>query len=111
MAAIIVLFHIVPLLAVMTGMSFELMSILFMIVNPMAVFIICGMFGVKQGFTMKLPLFTAVVFAPSVIMYYMEIATPEDVVNVVRTTLIYTIVYFIFAVISDALGAFVKKML
>lgn len=111
MAAFIALFHIVPLATVFTSSSFELMSILFMIVNPMIVFILSAVFGVKQGFSWKLPLFVAGVFAPSVIMYYMDFNTPEDIINAVRTILIYAIVYFIFSFIANIIGAVIKRWL
>ena len=111
MAAFIVLFHIVPLITVFTHSSFELMAVLFMIVNPMAIFILSAIFGVKQGFTWKLPLFVAGVFAPSVIMYYKDFNTPEDIINAVRTILIYSIVYFIFSLISEALGGLIRRWL
>lgn len=111
MAAIIALFHIVPLLTVFSGSPFELMAVLFMIVNPMAVFILCAVFGVKQGFSWKLPLFVAGVFVPSVFMYYMDYTSPADLVNAVRTALIYGIVYLIFAFIAVAVGALIRRWL
>jgi hypothetical protein len=111
MAAFIVLFHIVPLMTVFTKSSFELMSVLFMIVNPMAVFILSMFFGIKQGFSWKLPLFAALVFAPSVIMYYTDMQTPENIIQAVRTTVIFMIVYLIFSFIACAIGALIKRWL
>lgn len=111
MAAIIVLFHILPLMAAICGMTDELMPILLMLVNPMIVFIVCAVFGTKQGFTWKMPLFCAVVFLPSVMMYYMDFNAVEDLMYTVQTTLIYTIVYFVFSLIATAAGGLFKKWL
>ncbi len=111
MAAIIALFHIVPLIAVMGNSALSLMPVLCMIVNPMIIFIVCIVFGVKQGFTWKMPLFVAVVFAPSVFMYYMDMQTPEDMMYAIQTTLIFIIVYFIFSLIATAVGALFRKWL
>ena len=111
MATIIALFHIVPLVAVMGNVALSMMPVLCMIVNPMVIFIVCVVFGVKQGFTWKMPLFVAVVFAPSVFMYYMDMQTPEDMMYAIQTTLIFMIVYFIFSLIATAVGGLFKKWL
>lgn len=111
MATLIALFHILPLITAIAGISNELMPILLMMLNPMIVFIVCIVFGVKQGFTWKMPFFTAIVFAPSVMMYYMDFKTPEDIMYTVQTTLIYTIVYFIFSLIATFAGGIFKKWL
>lgn len=110
-ATLIALFHIIPLISAIAGVSDELMPILLMLLNPMIIFIVCIIFGAKQGFTWKMPLFTAIIFAPSVMMYYMDFNTPDDIMYTIQTTLIYTIVYFIFSLIATAAGGIFKRWL
>lgn len=112
MISIIILFHIVPLICVFLGEYGDaILASLLMLINPFAIFIINLVFGLKQGFSWKLPLFTIAIFAPSIIMYYNSITTPEEITQAIMTTVIFIIVYFIFSLIAMWIGKWLKKYL
>jgi hypothetical protein len=109
----LVAFHIVPLLFLMIKMDMISvgMMILLMTLNPLYVVIIGLVRGWRRGFGWKLPLLTGVIFAPSPLMYYMPLGTPEELMSAVMTAIIFTLVYWIFSFGATALGAGIRRAL
>lgn len=107
----LVAFHIVPLLFLMIKMDMISvgMMILLMTLNPLYVVIIGLVRGWRRGFGWKLPLLTGVIFAPSVLMYYMPLTTPEELMSAIMTAAIFTLVYWVFAFGATAIGAGLRR--
>lgn len=108
----LIAFHIVPLMFIIMGMEMlYAMPMMLMTANPVFVVIVSLIYGMRQGFTWKFPVFTAVIFAPSIIMYYMPLTTSEEIMYAILSTTIYTLVYLIFSFIAIAVGGWLKKYL
>ena len=101
--ATIIMFHIVPLVFVMMGENGQLLLLQFflMMLNPMFIY------GIKQGFNFKFPLFMAIISMVSIPMYYQF----DAAANMMMTTIIMCIVYAIFSFAATVIGAFVKRLL
>lgn len=107
--ATIIMFHIVPLVFVMMGENGQLLLLQFflMMLNPMFIALSGLIYGIKQGFNFRFPLFMAIIAMVSIPMYY-QFETAE---YVVMTATIMCIVYTIFSFVATIIGAFVKKLL
>lgn len=106
--ATIIMFHIVPLVFVMMGENGQLLLLQFflMMLNPMFIALSGLIYGIKQGFIFKFPLF----------MYYLNGTIPmyyqfDAAANMMMTTIIMCIVYAIFSFAATVIGAFVKRLL
>ena len=102
--ATIIMFHIVPLVFVMMGENGQLLLLQFflMMLNPMFIALSGLIYGIKQGFNFKFPLFMV-----SIPMYYQF----DAAANMMMTTIIMCIVYAIFSFAATVIGAFVKRLL
>lgn len=106
-------FHLVPLLFLMIRVDMAVigMAMLLMTLNPLYVVIIGLVYGWRKGFGWKFALLTGVIFAPSVMMYYLPLTTPEELMYALLTTAVLTLVYWVFAFVSVAAGAFVRRLM
>ena len=104
--ATIIMFHIVPLVFVMMGENGQLLLLQFflMMLNPMFIALSGLIYGIKQGFNFKFPLFMAIISMVSIPMYYQF----DAAANMMMTTIIMCIVYAIFSFAATVIGAFVK---
>ncbi len=107
--ALIVMFHIAPLLFVFMGENGQLLLMTYFLVqlNPLFIAVTGLIYGVKKGFNMKFPIIMAVFAAVSVPMYYQF----DSAQYMTQTIIIETIVYVIFSYLATAVGAFVKRWL
>ena len=107
--ATIIMFHIVPLVFVMMGENGQLLLLQFflMMLNPMFIALSGLIYGIKQGFNFKFPLFMAIISMVSIPMYYQF----DAAANMMMTTIIMCIVYAIFSFAATVIGAFVKRLL
>lgn len=107
--ATIIMFHIVPLVFVMMGENGQLLLLQFflMMLNPMFITLSGLIYGIKQGFNFRFPLFMAIIAMVSIPMYY-QFATAA---NLVMTTIIMGVVYTIFSFVATIIGVFVKRLL
>lgn len=105
----IVMFHILPLFFVMMGENGQmlLLQTFLMMLNPMFIAIAGLIYGLKKGFNFKFPVFMTIISAVSIPMYYKF----DTGAYMTQTTFIMTIVYLVFAVVSAAIGGFLKKLL
>ena len=103
--ATIIMFHIVPLVFVMMGENGQLLLLQFFLMMFIA---LSGLiYGIKQGFNFKFPLFMAIISMVSIPMYYQF----DAAANMMMTTIIMCIVYAIFSFAATVIGAFVKRLL
>lgn len=87
-------FYILPLLIKDTGSGMFMM----LIVIPLIAFLCAVIYGVKQGFGGLLPLGAAVLFAPTIFIYYNE------------TAWVYIVGYAVVAAVGNGIGRmFYKK--
>ncbi len=102
------MFHIVPLVFVMMGENGQLLLLQFflMMLNPMFIALSGLIYGIKQGFNFKFPLFMAIISMVSIPMYYQF----DAAANMMMTTIIMCIVYAIFSFAATVIGAFVKRL-
>lgn len=107
--ALIVMFHIAPLLFVFMGENGQLLLMTYFLVqlNPLFIAVTGLIYGVKKGFNMKFPIIMAVFAAVSVPMYYQF----DSAQYMTQTIIIEAIVYVIFSYLATAVGAFVKRWL
>lgn len=84
--ATIIMFHIVPLVFVMMGENGQLLLLQFflMMLNPMFIALSGLIYGIKQGFNFKFPLFMAIISMVSIPMYYQF----DAAANMMMTTII-----------------------
>lgn len=88
-------FYILPLLVMGTGSGMFMM----LIVIPLLAFLCAVLYGVRQGFDGLLPLGAAVLFAPTIFIYYNE------------TAWVYIVGYGVVAAIGNGIGRmFYKKL-
>ena len=99
----------VPLVFVMMGENGQLLLLQFflMMLNPMFIALSGLIYGIKQGFNFKFPLFMAIISMVSIPMYYQF----DAAANMMMTTIIMCIVYAIFSFAATVIGAFVKRLL
>lgn len=109
LAAVIICFHILPLLFVIGGdLGKQLLTQVCMVyLNPMFIFVILFLYGVRIGFNFRMPLFSGLIATLSIVMYYQF----EDSTYAAASVIIMFIVYMIFSFASSLLGAFVKRFL
>ena len=94
---------------VMMGENGQLLLLQFflMMLNPMFIALSGLIYGIKQGFNFKFPLFMAIISMVSIPMYYQF----DAAANMMMTTIIMCIVYAIFSFAATVIGAFVKRLL
>ena len=100
--ATIIMFHIVPLVFVIMGENGQLLLLQFFLIALSGL-----IYGIKQGFNFKFPLFMAIISMVSIPMYYQF----DAAANMMMTTIIMCIVYAIFSFAATVIGAFVKRLL
>lgn len=89
-----IIFYVLPLLIKDTGIG----MLMLLLVIPLLTFICALIHGVRQGFDFLLPLATAVLFAPTIFIFYNASAW------------VYIIAYAVIALVGNGIGrAFHKK--
>lgn len=113
LVATIVAFHILPLLFLAFGdVGRQLLRTVCMTyLNPLLLFVILLLYGVRVGFNVKMPLLTTVISTASIAMYYTDVNQNEYVYYTVISTIVMLFVYAIFSFVSDVIGAFIKHWL
>lgn len=109
LAAILICFHILPMIFVFmgpTGQSVLLNMFMFM-VNPMLIFGISFFYGVRIGFEWKFPLISGILATASIVMYY----NFDSMNYLILSAMLCAIVYTLFAYLFVLFGAFIKKLL
>lgn len=111
--AAIISFHILPLVFLAFGdVGRQLLSTVCMTyLNPMLLFIILLLYGVRVGFNVKMPLLTTLISTASIAMYYIDVNQSDYVYYTVISTVVMLFVYAIFSFVSDVIGAFIKHWL
>ncbi len=112
--ALILLFHIMPLLLLACGKTgIQIMdNLLSVYLNPMIVFAVMLIYGVREGWSLKMCLIATILSSISMLMYYSSEFDPE------KGLLYYPLVSFslaffaygIMGFIGDLLGAFIKHL-
>lgn len=93
-AALIMIFYLLPLVVKNTGFAMLMM----LIITPLLTFMCTVIYGVRQGFDFILPIITIVLFAPTIFIFYNLSAW------------IYIVVYAVIAFIGNGIGRiFYKK--
>ena len=91
---LVVNFYVLPLLIRDTGLAMVIM----LFVIPFLTFVCAAIYGVRQGFDFLLPIVAAVLFAPSIFIFYNASAW------------IYIIAYAVIALAGNGIGRiFYKK--
>ena len=105
--AALIMFHIIPLMFLFMGDNGKiLLSTMFMFtLNPIFIFAVGFFNGIRIGFTWRFPLLLMVLSTASVLMYY-DIASAE---NFVITGMICLIIYGLFSIASEVIGAYLKR--
>jgi hypothetical protein len=113
--ATLIAFHILPLCFVAFGeIGKNLLTMYCMtIINPIMIFTIMLLYGVRVGFNGKMPALCTVISALSIMMYYdLSFDSPEGVLyNTLLSTVVMFFVYGIFSYVSSVIGAFIKHFL
>lgn len=114
-ALIIAAFHILPLCFVAFGETGKQLLTMYCmtIINPIIVFMIMLIYGVRIGFNFKMPLLCTVIAAVSIVMYYdFNTDVSEGILYypLVAATIMF-FVYGILAYVSNIIGAFIKHFL
>lgn len=87
-------FYLLPLLMKNTGVAMLMM----LCVIPLIAFMCSIIYGIRQGFDILLAIIAAIIFAPTIFIYYNESAW------------IYTVIYGIIALLGTGIGRiFYKK--
>lgn len=112
-AAIIVAFHILPLVFLVFGDTGRQMlnTICMLYLNPILIFVIMLLYGVRIGFNFKMPIVCALIEAASIAMYYTSTAQEDYLFYTIQSTVVMFIVYAVISYISTAIGAFIKHYL
>lgn len=113
LAAIIVAFHIMPLIFLAFGDTGRqlLNTICMLYLNPILIFVIMLLYGVRLGFNFKMPVICALLEAASIAMYYTSTAQEDYIFYTIQSTVVMFIVYGVISYISTAIGAFIKHYL
>ncbi|MGN1116376.1 MAG: hypothetical protein ACI4TH_07405 [Candidatus Ornithomonoglobus sp.] len=113
--AVIIAFHILPLCFVVFGeIGKQLLTLYCMtIINPVMIFVIMLLYGVRVGFNCKMPILCTFVSAISIMMYYdFGSNAAEGVLYYpLVSTVVMFFVYGIFSYASNLIGAFIKHFL
>lgn len=111
--ALLVIFHILPLVFLAFGdIGRNLLSTVCMTyLNPTCIFVILLIYGVRIGFNFKMPLLTTVISAASIAMYYTDVNQDAYVYYTFVSTAVCFVVYGIFSFASTLVGGFVKHFL
>ncbi|MCD8180479.1 MAG: hypothetical protein LUF26_03245 [Firmicutes bacterium] len=103
--ATIIMFHILPLIFVITGENGKyILSFTYVTANPIFLGITGLIYGIKKGFNFKFPLIMTVLSALSIFMY-----GEFDESVMITTRIILGIVYLIFLFGATIIGAIVRK--
>lgn len=113
LAAVIVAFHILPLAFLVFGETGRqaLNTICMLYLNPILIFVIMLLYGVRIGFNFKMPIVCALIEAASIAMYYTSTAQEDYLFYTIQSTIVMFIVYAVISYISTAIGAFIKHYL
>ncbi len=113
--AAIIAFHILPLCFVVFGeIGKRLLTMYCMtIINPLMVFSIMLLYGVRVGFNFKMPILCTLISAVSIMMYYdfSSNAAEGILYYPLVSTVVMFFVYGIFSYASNLIGAFIKHFL
>lgn len=91
---LVVIFYVLPLLIRDTGLAMFIM----LFVIPFLTFVCAVIYGVRQGFDFLLPIIAAILFAPSIFIFYNTSAW------------IYIVAYAVIALAGNGIGRiFYKK--
>lgn len=111
--AIIILFHILPLAMLIMGETGrQILSTIFMVyLNPILIFVVMLIYGMRMGFNFKMPIICTLLAAASIAMYYTTPSQEDYLFYTIQSTVVMFIVYGFISYISTALGAFIKHYL
>lgn len=113
--AVIIAFHILPLCFVAFGETGKQLLTLYCmtIINPLMIFAIMMLYGVRVGFNFKMPLLCTLISAISIMMYYDfgSNAAEGILYYPLVSTAVMFFVYGIFSYASNLIGAFIKHFL
>lgn len=105
--AVAICFHILPLFFAFTEWGQGMLTTVFWTtLNPILIFIICLVHGMRLGFCFKFPLITGVLSGVSPALYYAIFASSFLVGFFVSA-----VVYTVLALIAELFGGFVKKLI
>ncbi|MDD6485052.1 MAG: hypothetical protein PUF72_10875 [Clostridiales bacterium] len=109
LSAVIILFHIIPMIISFFGETGQsiLTNMFMMILNPIFIFVVCCFYGARYGFEWKFPLIAGLLAAASIMMYYKF----AGINYFIASSLIYLIVYIIFAYAFTYTGGFIKRLM
>ena len=107
--AMLLTFHILPMIVSFFGETGQMIltNFFMMTLNPIFMFAICCFYGVRNGFEWKFPALAGLIASVSVMLYY----SYENVYYLVGTSVIYVIVYMIFAYAFTFVGSFIKRFI
>ncbi len=110
---LLVIFHILPLVFLAFGdMGKQLLSTVCMtFLNPICIFVIMFLYGMRIGFNFKMPILSTIISAASIAMYYTDVSQDAYVYYAVISTLVMFFVYGIFSYGSAIIGGFIKHFL
>lgn len=113
LVTVIVAFHILPLIFLAFGDTGRQMlnTICMLYLNPILIFVIMLLYGVRMGFNFKMPIICTLLEAASIAMYYTSAAQEDYIFYTVQSTIVMFIVYGIISYVSTLIGAFIKHYL
>lgn len=106
---ILICFHIVPLIFVIMGDTGAeiLQNTMMLLLNPILIFLIGLLYGVRFGYEWKFPLLAGFLSTLSILMYYSFL----NVMYMVQSVVLCAVVYFLFVYMSVLGGSFLKRFL
>ena len=112
--AVILIFHILPLVLKLCGSAgASLLNFNMRIyVNPMAVLAILLIYGIKLGFNFKMPLFATLLASASTIMYYQIDVDPQQglLFYYFQNFSLFFVLYAVMAFVGILAGSLIKKL-
>ena len=111
--AVIICFHILPLVFLAFGDEGRelLQTGCLVYLNPMFIFVIMLLYGVRIGFNFKMPIITTLLAAASVAMYYTKPEQADYVYYTLTSTAVMFFVYCFFSYLSTVAGAIIKHFI
>lgn len=115
LVVVIAAFHLLPLCFIAFGETGKMLltNYCMVLINPIMIFCVMLIYGVKIGFNFKMPLLCAALSAVSVLMYYDFVADAAEGVLYypLVSTAVMLIVYGVFAFGANLIGALIKHYL
>lgn len=107
------LYHLLPLVAVIAFKENAIVFQTWILLLILPIFNVASGFfaGFKFGFCIKLALIYTVLFFPSIIMYYNDVTTIEELKTAVASTVVNTAICFIFTAGANFLGGIIKRLI